>query len=182
MTAFQGTNNDWKDGFQREDESLPITINDIGIPEEIKVIVPKIPDIKILHDIPKQIALTMPMPIPEKISIIGEIPDTIHLIATDVPRSIKLDATDVPRRIIVEPAANFPSVIRMEAIGIPDTLKVTGIPPTIELVGNIPSAIQLVMPEDPTIELVYKGAPFEIGLSSNVEKLLSQIMMVNPGS
>ena len=68
----------------------------------------------------------------------------------------------------------------MEAFGIPSTLQVTGIPPAIEIVGNIPSTIQLLMPENPTIELVYKGAPFELGMAPTLEKLLSQIMLVQP--
>jgi hypothetical protein len=196
MTMFEGVRAPDYRVPEQEDASIPITLGDIGIPDEIKIVAPKIPDIRVLHNIPREIALQMPMPIPdirivgpvkplpERINIVGgdSIPDKIHLVATDVPRTIKLDATDVPRRILVEPAANFPSVIRMEAFGIPDTLRVTGIPPTIELVGNIPSTIQLVMPEDPTIELVYKGAPFEIGLRPEVEKLLSQIIMVQPGS
>jgi hypothetical protein len=97
-----------------------------------------------------------------------------------VPRSIVVEAKDIPKTIKVEPAPNFPTVIRMEAFGIPSTLQVTGIPPVIEVVGNIPSTIQLLMPENPTIELVYKGTPFELGVSPNLEKLLSQIILVQP--
>ena len=178
-------------GFGAADYQEEYTVNgnvegikpsDLGIPEEIKIVAPKIPDIKVLHDIPKEIALRMPT-IPD-IRIIGPeqpLPEKIHIVATDVPKSIILDATDVPRKIIVEPADNFPSVIKIEAFGIPDTLQVTGIPKSIEIVGNIPSTIQLVMPENPTIELVYKGGPLEMGLNSNIEKLLSQIMLVKPG-
>ena len=170
-----------------EDMSVPVNINDIGIPEEIRIVAPKIPDVKVLHDIPREIALRMPMsipdikiigpdkPLPERIEIVGSIPDKIHVIATDVPRSIQLDATDVPRKILVEMASNFPSVIRIE--GIPDTLQVTGIPPAIEIIGNIPSTIQIVMPENPTVELVYKGAPLQMGLHPTLEKFLSQIML-----
>jgi hypothetical protein len=166
---------DFQDGFGKQEPNIPININDIGIPEEIRVIVPKIPDINILHDIPREIALRMPMSIPD-IKIIGPdkpLPERIHIIATDVPRSIHLDATDIPRKILVEAATNFPSIIRME--GIPDSLQVTGIPSAIEVI--MPSTIQLVMPENPTIELVYRGAPLELGMHPNLEKLLSQIMV-----
>ena len=173
---FMGPN--FEDSFN-QDAGIPVNINDIGIPEEIRIIAPKMPDIKVLHDIPREIALRMPMPIPD-IKIIGPekpLPETIYIVATDVPKSIYLDATDVPRKILIEPAANFPSIIRMEAFGVPSTIQVTGMPKSIEIIGNIPSTIQLMMPENPTIELVWKGAPFELGMHPNLEKLLSHIMV-----
>jgi hypothetical protein len=82
----------------------------------------------------------------------------------------------LPNKILVEAAANFPKSIQIE--GMPSTLQITGIPTAIEIIGNIPSTIQLLMPENPTIELVYKGAPLELGMHPNLEKLLSQIMVV----
>lgn len=169
------------DNFQdkfNEDEHIPVTVGDLGIPEEIRiiapepiqVIVPTIPDIKIIG--PEK-------PLPEQINIIGNIPDTISVVSENL--SISLDATDLPRKIIVEPAPNFPSIIRLEAFGIPETLQVVGIPKSIEIVGNIPETIQLLMPEDPTIELVYKGAPsFELKMSSELEKLFNQMMIAKP--
>ena len=75
---------------------------------------------------------------------------------------------------MVEVAPDFPKTIRLE--GMPETLQVVGIPSVIEVVG-MPSFIQLVMPENPTVELVWKGAPFELGLKPEVEKLLRQVMI-----
>lgn len=171
---------------------VPITVGDLGIPEQITIVPPNIPDIRVIHDLPREINVKMPTaipdihiigpdkPLPEEISIVGTIPDKIHIVATEIPKTIKLDASEVPQKILVEPAPNFPSVLRMEAIGIPDALRVVGIPPTIELVGLLPS-IQLVMPENPTVELVWKGAPFELGLKPEAQQLLSQIRLINPG-
>ena len=119
-----------------------------GLPEEIRIIAPKISDIKLIHSLPKTIELLS------------------HL-----PKSIILDATQVPKRIMLEPAANFPSVIRLEP------LQVTGIPKTIEIIENIPRTIQLLMPDDPFIEIKYKGSPFELKLSPNTEKLLSNLII-----
>jgi hypothetical protein len=172
----------FQDGFGTSD-AIPVEINDIGIPEEIKVVVPTIPNIRIIHDIPRTIMLKAPdIPDiriigPEKINVIDNIPRSIHVEATEVPKEIKLNATEVPSRILVEAAANFPSIIRLEALGIPETLQVTGIPKSIEVIG-VPSAIQLIMPENPTVELVYKGPPLELRLKPELEKALSQIIVV----
>lgn len=178
---------DFQDGFNDTAE-VPLNV-DLGIPKEIKMIAPTIPDINIIHDIPKEISIKVPtIPdiriigpetnIPSIISIIGNIPSEIK-VASDIPKVIHIEAKDIPSRILVE--SNLPSVIRLEAFGIPDKLQVVGIPPTIEIT-NFPSEIQLVMPPDPTIELVYKGSPFELGLKPEVEKLISQFILVHPGS
>jgi hypothetical protein len=72
---------------------------------------------------------------------------------------------DIPRTIQVESGASFPNVL---AVDMPKSISLTG----------VPSTIQLLMPEDPTIELIYKGAPIEMVFKPEVEKLLSQIMIV----
>lgn len=134
-----------------EDAGIPLNImNDLGIPSEIKIIAPdkikvdRIPDIKILGP---------DKPLPQTIRIVGHLPETI-----------RLEAFDLPSRILVEPADNFPRTIHLEAVGIPDTLRVVGIPEAIEVIGNIPSTIQLVMPDNPVVELVYRGGAIPIEL------------------
>jgi hypothetical protein len=146
--------------------AAPITFNnDIGIPEEIRLIVPKIADVKVVHDVPKEIR------------IIGQsIPDSIVL-THNLPAKIFLDATDIPRKILLEPASNFPSVLRMEIIGMPQTLQVTGIPKTIEIIENIPRTIQLLMPDNPVVEMRWSGAPLELKPSLDLEKLLSNLVI-----
>lgn len=185
MADFQ----DFQDGF-REDDGIPVNFNDIGIPDKIELIVPKIPDINVINTIPSEIMVRLPAtmpdirivgpekPLPEEIRIVGSITDTIRVDASEVPKSVKLDASEVPQKIMLEVNENFPRIIKLEAIGIPETLKVTGIPKTIEVIHNLPARIELYAPEDLEVPLVYKGAPFEIDFSAKAESLISQIMMV----
>jgi hypothetical protein len=140
-----------------------------------------------MHDIPQEIFLRGNLP--EEIKVIGPsqpIPDTI-LIRGDIPKSIEivhnlperiiLDAKDVPRKILVEPAPNFPTSIKLEVTGMPQTLQVTGIPKTIEIIENIPRTIQLVMPENPEIMMRWNGVPVELKPSPDLEKLLTNLVI-----
>ena len=135
---------------------VALNSNDLGIPEEFRLIVPKISDIKLVHNVPREIFIR------------GDIPQSISM--THI-----LDATNVPRTIFLEPASNFPSVLKMEIIGMPKTLQVTGIPDTIEVIDNIPRTIQLVMPENPVVEM--RCAPLELKPSPDLEKLLSNLVI-----
>lgn len=162
------------DDTEEIDDNIPINLSEL-LPSEIKLIVPKISDIKIMHDIPQEIRL-VGMPIPDSIMIRGDIPKTIELVHK-LPERIWLDATDVPRKILVEPAPNFPSSIRLEVTGMPQTLQVTGIPKTIEIIENIPRTIQLVMPENPVVEMRWNGVPVELKPSPDLEKLLANLVI-----
>jgi hypothetical protein len=175
--------------YTREDNNntIPLTVDDLGIPSEIKLIVPKIPDIKVMHDVPKEIFLRGELPheikivgpihpIPTEITIRGDIPKSIEVVH-NLPERIFLDAKDVPRTILVEPAPNFPSILRMEVVGMPTTLQVTGIPKTIEIIENIPRTIQLVMPENPVVEMRWNGMPVELKPSPDLEKLLTNLVI-----
>jgi hypothetical protein len=145
-------------------DTVPITMGNIGIPEEIRLIVPKIPE---------QIKLVgLNQPIPNEITIKGDIPRSIQL-----NEHLVIDGKDIPRRILVEPAPNFPSSLKLEVVGMPQTLQVTGIPQTIEIVENIPRTIQLLMPENPYIEMRYSGIPLELKPSPELEKMFSHIMI-----
>jgi hypothetical protein len=162
-----------------------LSLDDI-LPSEIKLIVPKIPDVRVMHDIPREIFLRGSLPeeiritgqtIPDVITIRGEnIPKSVELIH-NLPASILLDAKDVPRSILVEPAPNFPSVLKLEVTGMPATLQVTGIPKTIEIVENIPRFIQLVMPENPVVNMKWDGVPVELKPSPDLEKLLANLVI-----
>ena len=170
---------------ERVDDGIPINLNEL-LPSEIKLIVPKIKDIKVMHDVPEEIFLrgnvpeeikmVLSQPIPDTILIKGEIPKSIE-IKHDLPSKIILDATDVPRKILVEPAPNFPSVLKLEVTGMPSSLQVTGIPKTIEIIENIPRTIQLVMPENPEVIMKWNGVPVELKPSPDLEKLLSNLVI-----
>ena len=125
-------------------DNFDIEIGDIGIPSEIKVVVPKFPDIKITHDIPNFIDIKSDIPnkivlyqadlIPKEIKIVNEsvIPSVIALDSSSVPNSIRIDATSVPGFISLIPV-NIPSTIRLDGSEIPEFIRVVGIPESIEV-------------------------------------------------
>jgi hypothetical protein len=154
-------------------ENFDIEISDLGIPSEIKVVVPKFPDIKISHDIPQFIDIKSDIPnkivlyqadlIPKEIKIVNEsvIPNVISVDASGIPTSMKIDATSIPGFISLIPI-DVPSVIKLDGSEIPESIKVVGIPDSIEV--KMPSEIvaRLQVPENLEIPLVYKGGPVPI--------------------
>jgi hypothetical protein len=163
-----------------------IETGDLGIPTEITIVAPTIPDIRVLHDIPAAIQVVAPeIPdikitgwenIPRDIKVVAadDLPKSITLDATDVPRSITLDATGVPTVIRLEGGDKIPASIVLDASGIPDKIQVVGIPPAIELIGNIPTEIKLVMPDKPEVQMVYNGAPIEFKIQLDTSKLTGE--------
>jgi hypothetical protein len=159
------------DDFNTQD--FDIEINDLGIPSEIKVVVPKFPEIKIKHDIPEFIDIKSDLPnkiviyqadlLPKEIKIVNEavLPNEIKINAKEIPNAIKLDASSIPGSISLV-GIEIPSVIRVDGSEIPDTIKVVGIPESIEV--KMPSEIvaKLEVPENLEIPLVYKGGPVPI--------------------
>jgi hypothetical protein len=187
--------------FQQVYDPSPVemTIGDLGIPSEIVVKMPPLEDIKVLHDIPDVIRvegfqmqdiriLPPETPLPSVITIdAASVPSSIELKAVDLPSAIKLDASGLPSTIMLEiPEAM--RTIKIDASGIPDKIQVIGIPSVIELIGA-PSQIQLVMPENPEIELVYRGAPIDVKINLDMSKLTGEdgkgqcvaIVPCNPG-
>jgi hypothetical protein len=163
------------DGPSEPRDFIEIETADLGIPNEIKVVAPEIPDVKLRHDLPTEIWLRAPVisdikivgplePLPVSIDIVGgdEIPHTIEVKAENLPSSITLDASAVPEAIRLEVPADFPTTIRIDASDIPRTIQVVGIPDSIELKGHIPSEILLKAPENLEVPLVYKGGPIPI--------------------
>ena len=174
-----------QDFSEPEEPSLEVQMADLGIPSEISVKMPEIPDIRVLHDIPEVIRVEMPnipdikiigpaIPLPREINIMmpEAIPSFIILKAVDLPTAITLDASNIPSSIKVEMPDVFPS-IKIDASGIPDKIQVVGIPSTIELVGA-PSEIKLVMPDKPEVELVYKGAPIDVKINLDISRLTGE--------
>jgi hypothetical protein len=151
-----------------------------GIPSEIKIVAPNIPDVKLIHDLPSTIRLEVPeipkeiflrSDLPKEISLViaDNFPRTIELVADNVPRSILLDASEIPPYIQIGVPVDFPKEIKLDASEIPKEIKVVGIPNYIELIG--PSEIKLVVPE---VEMVYKGAgiPIDVKIELDVSKLV----------
>jgi hypothetical protein len=153
---------------------------DLGIPSEIIVVAPEMPNIKVVHDLPPTIALDVPSipdvklawkdePIPSEIRIVNEttLPRTINVIASEIPEAIKIDAAAIPTTLRLEPISNFPSKIELDTSEMPTELKVTGIPDSIDV--KIPSEIvaRLEVPENLEIPLVYKSGPIPIEFPKN---------------
>jgi PKD repeat protein len=161
-------------------DPVEINIGEVGIPSEIKLKVPEIPDIRVIHDIPAlirvespiipDIKLVVPDNFPSEIKIVADnIPTSIELKADNLPKAIKLDASDLPSFIKLSLPDEMPT-IKLDTSGIPSQIQVVGIPSTIELIGA-PSEIKLVLPEKPEIELVYKGAPIDVKINLDINRL-----------
>ena len=177
-----------------EDEFVEIQSSDIGIPSVINVVAPKFPDIKVdASEIPSSIKIeriegiseiriiSPVMQIPSEIRIINDakIPSSILLDVSELPKSIPIINMDIPESIGLRLMGDFPSEIKLNAEGIPDTIQVVGIPPVIELKGTIPDTIRLIMPEKPEIEMVYKGAPIDVKIQLDISKLTGDGDKVN---
>ena len=143
------------------------------IPSEIKVIAPKIPDIKVNHDIPEfinvnsdipqRIVLYQADPIPKEIKVVSDtiIPNVIKIDSAGVPKSITIDSSSIPGFISLV-AVDIPEKIMVDGSNIPEFIRVVGIPESIDV--KMPSEIvaKLQMPEDLEIPLVYRGGPVPV--------------------
>ena len=181
--AMQRFDDEFRDGFSAQSET--VTAGDLGIPTEIKLVVPTIPDIRVLHDIPlfidvraasipTLIELRSATPIPAEIRVLHNVPDVIELRATDVPRTIFLKNLDIPDFIELRMADDMPRKLQLELVGLRETIQLVGAPTAIQLVGNIPTQIQLVMPEKPEVEMVYRGDPINVKVHLDMNKLLGE--------
>ena len=171
------THSDFVDPFET-DVNMNIDTEGIGIPSEIKIIAPKMPDINVKHNLPSIINIEVPVfpdiqiigpkvPIPSAIRIYSDVimPSQIKIIG-EVPSFIKLDASQIPSFIKIQVPDKFPS-IQIEG-NIPKTIQVVGIPSSIELKGFIPSEININMKplENFEIPLVFKGGPIPVKFES----------------
>jgi hypothetical protein len=189
FSSKNANNNLDSNNYKKESESLTyddlnlnVDYDTTSIPSEINLIVPEINDIKVLHDIPEYIQLNVPDIKDIKVTLEDEIPEEIKVVS-DLPSIITVDAGNMPTTIYLKPE-NIPSVIRLESdielpcmikfdVGnIPQSISITGIPDFIEIKGNIPSEINLKMPEKPEIEMVYKGSPIEVKVEIDYKKIL----------
>jgi len=179
MSMPSGMNNDdfTDDGMVNAfSGDLQLEEMNLGIPSTIKLLVPDFPDIKVVHTIPYEISVTNlrdiqiigPVePLPQKIVIEQQhpIPSIVNIVqAIPLPERIVVelaDGFDLPHSIKVELLGEIPKSIMIDARGIPDQIRVVGIPDVISVVHDIPREIihRFEMPEIPEIPLVYKGGP-----------------------
>jgi PKD repeat protein len=159
--------------------SMDITSQDIGIPSEIRVIPPKMPDVRVIHDMPATINVAVPVfpdikiigpdvPIPSEIRIYSDtvIPSSIQLVS-DLPSAILLDISDLKNTTIKLELPDKMPTIQLEG-DIPKTIQVVGIPDHIELKGYIPSEINInTKPlENLEIPIVFKGSSIPVRFES----------------
>jgi len=170
-----------------------IEVDSLGIPSVINIVPPNIPPLTVdASNIPSSIRIEK-VDLPEQIKIIApdvRLPSEIKIVSeSDIPKSIFLDATSVPTIIQIKSdipefiglniPEDFPREIKIDASGIPSQIQVVGIPPVIEINGNIPSTIQLLMPEKPEIEMVYKGAPIDVKIQLDISKITGDDQKLN---
>lgn len=150
---------------------LEVEYNSIGIPSEIVIRSPKFDPIQFDTKIPEtikiegmkdEIRLVMDQSIPTEIELLGKIPETIK-IESNLPSSIVIEGLDkIPKEINLNINEDFPTEINLNASEIPTEIKVTGVPDTIELIHDLPNQIELVMPEDMKIRMVYEDGPIPL--------------------
>ena len=168
----------------QSNDYMELEVSDLGIPSVISIAPPVFPKIKIDTDeIPSFIQLgkiegiseikILPpsVDIPSEIKIINQsfIPSVISL-ESKVPESIVLKS-DLPEFLSLKVPEDFPKEIKLNASDLPREIQVVGVPSVIQLQGYIPSIIQLVMPEKPEIEMVYRGAPIDVKVQLDLTKL-----------
>jgi len=162
--------------------NMPIDFEGVGIPSVISFTSPKFEDVYVRHDIPSFIDLRSPtgpikfewsQPLPEKFVLDHSLPESISLIGLSIPSAISVEST-IPSVIKLESNVNIPSVITFDASNMPTEISVVGIPESIELKHNLPSIIQMVMPENPEIQMVYKGDPIELKVALDYKKFIGE--------
>jgi len=171
-------------------ETMKVEYEPVGIPEEIRIIPPDIPDVKVdWGGFPKELKInTKDVHIPTDIKIHGPespIPNSIKLDATEVPEAmelvyrggpIQLEVTGMPTEVKVQMDKPIPERILVEMPEpIPQEILLKhDLPKSIWL--ETPDSIPLELPEDisvplrfpdeiPPMELVYRGAPIEVKIT-----------------
>ena len=170
------------DKLKFSDLTMQMDYDTNGIPKEINLIVPEIRDIQVLHDIPEYIQIQMPEikdikikledKLPTEIKIVSDFPSIIQIDAGNMPNTIFLKSENIPSIIRLESDIELPCMIKFDVGNIPQSISITGIPDFIEIRGSIPSEINLKMPENPEIEMVYKGSPIEVKIELDYKKIL----------
>jgi hypothetical protein len=166
-------------------DTLEVEPEILGIPREIIVkTAPNFPRvIKVEHELPEKIDIEGPeIPdhidvnikggedIPTTIELVSDlqIPNSIELTATDVPRTIALVPKGLPESIRLEVPDDFPRTIRVDGSEIPSTIKVEGIPDTIQLTHDLPEEIFIKKPDDLEIPIV-QTAPLDVNVKVDMD-------------
>lgn len=179
-------------------QTIQVEYETVGIPSEIKVILPDDPYFKVDFsdlknqkikidasdlDIPKSIKIHGPdSPIPNSIVFdVSNLTSAIESLNSISP--IKIDSSDVPKNIFLTMEKEIPNTIVVEMPKpIPERIVVESNIPN-KIVLEIPEGIPLLLPSNfelpvkfpdkmPEIELVWKGQPFELKVT--MDEILKQ--------
>ena len=170
-------------------ETMKVEYESVGIPEEIRIIPPKMPNIRIdSSDMPSSIKLDCTeVNIPTDIVIHGPetpLPNSIRLNGDEIPedidlvykgKGIKLDTEgvsiklemerEIPTRILVEIPDPIPEKIILDASEIPDRI-ILEAPEGIPVIVPDDVGIPLLLPEEmPEVEMVWRGSPIEVKIT-----------------
>ncbi len=170
-------------------ETMKVKYESVGIPEEIRIIPPKMPNIRIdTDDMPRSIKLdcteaNIPTdivihgpetPLPNSIRLNGdELPEDIDLVYRG--KGIKLDTENVsiklemekeiPTRILVEIPDPIPEKIILDASNVPDRI-ILEAPEGIPVIVPEGIGIPLLVPDEmPEVEMVWRGSPIEVKIT-----------------
>jgi hypothetical protein len=170
-------------------ETMKVEYEPVGIPEEIRIIPPKMPNVRVdADDMPRSIKLdcteaNIPTdivihgpetPLPNSIRLNGdELPEDIDLVYRG--KGIKLDTEDVtvklevpedmPTTILVEMPVPIPEKIILDASELPDKI-ILEAPEGIPVIIPENAGIPLLMPEEmPEVEMVWRGSPIEVKIT-----------------
>lgn len=157
-------------------EQMEINYDFQGFPSVIEILPPQIPAIQVVHDIPDKIELMMPSqtiiqyvgpPIPDQIQLL--VPDQPIEVRLDMPSSISVDVSSLPDSIRLLAPESLPD-INVNVVGIPATIQVIGMPSVLELIHNLPDAIELKMPENPVVQMIAPAVPMSVVVTLDVMK------------
>jgi len=163
-------------------DTMKVEYETVGIPEEIRIIPPDMPNIKFDTrdfpkdikvsgvDIPKDIKIHGPeSPIPNSIRFdSSELPEEIPLVYEGKPIPVNITTTvelktekEIPQEILIKMPEPIPERIVLEH-NLPQSISLEG-PESIPI--SIPEGLTLPLefPENlPPVEMVYRGAPIEV--------------------
>ena len=153
--------------------TLDVNTETIGIPSEINIVAPVLPDLSLIHNLPETITFLVPKiedikiigpekPLPTEIVIYSEteVPSIITIVG-DFPKSIPIDASNLPS-LKIESPEKLPK-IEIDGSSIPTTIQVVGMPSVVEIkISDNLVAVADESLKNLKIPTVYEGGPIPI--------------------
>jgi hypothetical protein len=164
-----------------EDEMPAITADlnyENVIPSQIDLIVPEIPDISLIHNLPTEIHLKA-LDLPEFIDLRHNLPANIELInSPNLISSVKLDTSGLPKQISLNLTSDIPHEISLVGLEIPSVISVdaSSMPSVISV--NMLSEIELKMPSEIPMRLINPEITVKLEMGKLVSENMSNLQCV----